>query len=101
MLNTKIGTDKYHKGINKHQYDQADFPTVKHLELTNPMLWYHFISETVYETQKKKKKMSGNRPFVRTKIVLITSKTEQGGKISTLPVTRFLLTANNCLCWRG
>lgn len=45
VLNTKTGIDIYHK---------ADFPTVKHLELTNLMLWYHLISETVYETFKKK-----------------------------------------------
>lgn len=32
--------------IKEHQYDQADLPTVKYPELTNPTLWYHFMSQT-------------------------------------------------------
>lgn len=39
--------------IKEYQYDQSDFSTVKHPELT--MLRYYFISQTVYETKRKKK----------------------------------------------
>lgn len=83
--------------VKEHQYDQAYFPTVKHPELINPMLWYHFISETAHMTLKQ----SGKQPFVRTKVVLITSNTEQGGKLQSFQSLDFCYSQKSICAGEG